>query len=128
MTESRASLVESVISRPESVVSVIEQKMPFKRTEVVITPPPPPVEQVFEQVETCLNLPPIRPPRSPSPNKMRRLSDVPKPVTPQPLQPQQPQQPQTPTQGNLLRGVVNCSSVAQSDVRRTWTTFSVTLS
>ena len=128
MTESRASLVESVISRPESVVSVIEQKMPFKRTEVVITPPPPPVEQVFEQVETCLNLPPKRPPRSPSPNKMRRLSDVPKPVTPQPLQPQQPQQPQTPTQGNLLRGVVNCSSVAQSDVRRTWTTFSVTLS
>ena len=133
LAESRASLVESVISRPESVVSVIEQKMPYKRTEVVITPPPPPVEQVFEQVETCLNLPPKRPPRSPSPNKMRRLSDVPKPVTPQPLQtlhrqPQQPQQPQTPTQGNSLRGIVNCSSVAQSDVRRTWTTFSVTLS
>lgn len=103
LAESRASLVESVISRPESVVSVIEQKMPYKRTEVVITPPPPPVEQVFEQVETCLNLPPKRPPRSPSPNKMRRLSDVPTPVTPQPLQtlhrqPQQPQQPQTPTQ------------------------------
>ena len=124
LAESRASLAESVISRPESVVSVIEQKMPYKRTEVVITPPPPPVEQVFEQVETCLNLPPKRPPRSPSPNKMRRLSDVPKPVTPQPLQPQQPQ---TPTQGNLLRGIVNCSSVAQSDVRRTWTTFSGTL-
>jgi hypothetical protein len=121
LAESRASLVESVISRPESVVSVIEQKMPYKRTEVVITtPPPPPVEQVFEQVETCLNLPPKRPPRSPSPNKMRRLSDVPKPVTPQPLQPQQPQ---TPTQGNLSRCIVNCSSVAQSDVRRTWTTF-----
>ena len=124
LAESRASLVESVISRPESVVSVIEQKMPYKRTEVVITSPPPPVEQVFEQVETCLNQPPKRPPRSPSPNKMRRLSDVPKPVTPQPLQPQQPQ---TPTQGNLLRGIVNCSSVAQSDVRQTWTTFSLTL-
>merc|ERR1712008_321930 len=82
------------------VVSVIEQKMPYKRTEVVITPPPQPVEQVFEQVETCLNLPPKRPPRSPSPNKMRRLSDVPKPVTPEPLQPQQPQ---TPTQGGTLQ-------------------------
>jgi hypothetical protein len=102
---------ESMVSRPESVVSVIEQKTPYKRTEVVITPPPPVEQQVSEQVETCLNLPPKRPPRSPSPNKMRRLSDGPKPVTPQPQQPLQP-----PTQGNLSRSVVNCSGV-----RRTWT-------
>jgi len=69
----------SIISMAESVVSVIEQQQqqqqqqpPPKTPEVIVMPPS------VQQVETCLN-PPIRPPRSPSPNKMRRLSDVPQP-------------------------------------------------
>ena len=68
-------------------MSVIERRNSFgQQPEVIIMPPnPQPLDDVdkLRQVETCLN-PPQRPPRSPSPHKMRRLSDAMKSVTPQP--------------------------------------------